>query len=88
VQTILHIHPPPSLASGSRRTFAPCEESNSRMGLISRDRGIEHGVIVVRSPPTMSVQPDIPTSVSVLPPSRDGGLFNSCRGQTSVCSFF
>jgi len=50
--------PPPSLANASRRIFAPCEESDSRMVLLSRERRVEC-VVTARSPSGMSVQPDI-----------------------------
>ena len=73
MQIISPIHPPPSLASASQRIFAPCEESDSSMVLISRARGHEHPATAIRSPHGMSVQPDVPTSVSAQPPSRDSG---------------
>lgn len=68
------IHPPPSLASASRRIFAPCEESNSRRVLISRARVIERANITVRSSSGMSAQPDIPFFVTTLSPSQDDGF--------------
>jgi len=62
--------------------------SSHRMVLISRARGNERTATAVRSSPRMSVQPDIPLFVSGPPPLPDGGFFGSCRGLTSVCSFF
>ena len=63
------IHPPHSLASVSWRIFAPCEESDSHMVLISNARGAERAATAVHLPPGMSVQPDILIFVSAPPPS-------------------
>ena len=52
----------------------PCEESNSRMMLISRARGRGRPATVVRSPHGMSVHPDIPIFVTTPSPSRDDGF--------------
>ena len=65
---------PPSLASASRRILALCEESDSRMVLISRQIGPERAATAVCSPHGMSVQLDIPTFISAPPPSRDVGF--------------
>ena len=64
---------PPSLASASRRIFAPCEESDSHMVLLSNERCSEHPATAVCSCHGISVQPDTPTFVLALPPSRDVG---------------
>ena len=45
----LAYHPPPSLASATRRIFAPCEELDSRMVLLSNGRGPERPATAVRS---------------------------------------
>ena len=76
---ILRIHAPPSLASTSRRMFVPCEESNSRMVLISRERRPEHPAIAVRSPHGMSIQPGIPIFVTTPSPWRDNGCLDESR---------
>ena len=52
VHIISLIHPPPSLANASRSIFTPCEESDSRMVLISRERRVER-VVTARSPSGM-----------------------------------
>jgi len=78
---------PHSFASASRRIFAPCEESDSRMVLISKARGAECAATAVHSPPGMSVQPDIPVFVSALPPLSAKAkrmFFRSCRG-SNLC---
>ena len=54
--------------------LAPCEESDSRMVLISRAKGIERAGTSVRLFPGISVQPDTPTFVLAAPPSWDVGL--------------
>jgi hypothetical protein len=69
----LAYHPPPSLASATRRIFTPCEESDSCMVLISNARGIERAATAVRSSSGMSVQPDISIFISAPPPLRDVG---------------
>jgi len=53
--------------------FHPCEESDSRMVLISNARAIERAATAVRSSSGMSVPPDIPIFISAPPPSRDVG---------------
>ena len=83
-------YPPPSLASASRRIFAPCEESDSRTVLISNAKRIEYAATVVRSSPEMSVPPDIPISFRRRLrrlQRRGGGFFAHAKGQTSACSF-
>ena len=70
MQIISLIHPPPSFASVSWSIFAPCEESDSRMVLLSNERGLERPATAVRSLHGISVQPDTPTFLAS-PPSRD-----------------
>jgi hypothetical protein len=56
---------PPSPANASRKIFAPCEESNSRMVLLSRQIRVEC-IVAARSPSGMSVHPDISIFVMTL----------------------
>ena len=67
--------------------FTLCEESHSRMVLISRARGIECAATAVPSSPGMSVQPDIPIFVSALPLSSAKARRRHAAGQRSACSF-
>ena len=67
--------------------FAPCDESNSWMVLILRARGSEHPGTAVRSPHGVSIQPDIPISVSLAPPSRDGGFLAHAQVQPLHAAF-
>ena len=71
MQIISLIHLPPSLASASRSIFAPCEESDSRMVLLSNEGGLERPATAVRSRHEISVQPDTPTFFLAPPLSRD-----------------
>ena len=73
MQIISLIHPLPSLASANWRIFAPCEESDFHIVLLSNAREIERAANAVRSSPGMSVQPDIPSFVLAPPPSGDVG---------------